>query len=1014
MTQKFLKTLLGVFLLVWTGSQALAQETFPTNGVKDKRPGVYAFTHATIYVDYQTKIEDATLLVRDGRIEQAGKGIVIPKEAIVVDLTGKSIYPSFVDPYSNYGVPESKSEGGGRDSAPQLETKTKGPFNWNEAIKAEFDAYEHFTANSVKAEAMRKAGFGAVLAFREDGIVRGTSVLATLANDRDQNVVIKQKAAIHFSFDKGSSRQEFPSSLMGSIALLRQTYLDAQWYKTTGYKQYNDQSLEHFNAHNTLPSIFEANGKLNILRADKVGDEFGVQYIIKGGGDEYQNIEQIKATKASLIIPVNFPDAFDVEDPYDAMMVSLADLKHWEMAPANAGILSGNGINFAFTAHGLKDASQYLGNIKKAVKHGLSEQAALRAMTFTPAQLLKAEAELGHLKKGAYANFIITSGNLFADETLLHQNWVQGKPYAFVDLSVKDISGSYTLSAAGKTYVMEISGKPESPSSKIKINDSTELKSTFKLAKDIVTISFDADKEGKEGKIRLSGWLGDKQMKGRGQLANGEWFDWSAVYTAELKKEEKKEEEKKEDAQPEWGKSIYPFVAFGNEELPKSQLILVKNTTVWTNEKEGILKETDVLLRDGKIAQIGKSLPSTGALVIDGTGKHLTSGIIDEHTHIALASINDVQSVSAEVRMGDVIDSEDIDIYRQLAGGVVAGQLLHGSANAIGGQSALIKYRWGASPEQLKISGADGFIKCALGENVKQANWGDFSTVRYPQTRMGVEQVFVDAFTRAKEYEMEWAAYHALPAKTKATATAPRKDLELETLVEILNKKRFISCHSYVQSEINMLIKVAEQFNFKINTFTHILEGYKVADKMAAHGAAGSTFADWWAYKMEVKEAIPYNAALMNGEGIVTAINSDDAEMARRLNQEAAKTVKYGNVSEEEAWKMVTLNPAKMLHLDSKMGSIKAGKDADVVLWSDNPLSIYAKAEKTIIDGAIYYDIEKDAEKRAQVNAEKARLIQKMLNAKKGGAPTGKPSMKQKHMWHCEDIMYHAAHEDNH
>lgn len=1014
MTQRLIKTVMGVFLLVLVGNNTLAQETFPTNGVKDKRLGVYAFIHATIFVDYQTKLEDATLLIREGKVEQVGAGINVPKDAIVVDLKGKTIYPSFIDPYTNYGVPESKTEDGGWGTPPQLESKTKGPFNWNQAVKAEFDAYEQFSANKGKAEALRKAGFGAVLTFRADGIIRGTSVLVSLADDRDQNVVLRQKAAAHYSFDKGTSQQEFPSSLMGSIALLRQTYLDAQWYKTSGYKQFNDQSLEHFNNNLSLTPIFEVGDKLDVLRADKVGDEFGVQYIIKGGGDEYQNIEAIKATKASMIIPVNFPEAFDVEDPYDAMMVSLADLKHWEMAPANPGILAANGVNFSFTAQGLKDATLYLGNIKKAVKHGLSEQSALKAMTFTPAQLLKSEVELGHLKKGAIANFIITSGNLFADETVLHQNWVQGKPYAFVDLTVKDLTGNYTLTAGGKIYVMEISGKPESPSTKIKVNDSTELKSTFKLNDNIVSLTFDADKEGTEGKIRLSGWLTNNQFKGRGQLANGEWLEWTAVYVGELKKEEKKEEEKKEEVKPEWGKNIYPFVAFGNEEIPKVQLILVKNATIWTNEKEGILTETDILLKDGKISQVGKNIPSAGALVIDGTGKHLTSGIIDEHTHIALNSVNDVQTVSAEVRMGDVIDNEDVDIYRQLAGGVVAGQLLHGSANAIGGQSALVKYRWGKNPEDMKISGADGFIKCALGENVKQANWGDMSTLRFPQTRMGVEQVFVDAFTRAKEYEKEWNTYNAIPAKTKATAIAPRRDLELETLLEILNKKRFITCHSYVQSEINMLMKVAEQFNFKINTFTHILEGYKVADKMAAHGAAGSTFADWWAYKMEVKEAIPYNAALMNGEGVVTAINSDDAEMARRLNQEAAKTVKYGKVSEEEAWKMVTLNPAKMLHLDNKMGSIKAGKDADVVLWSTNPLSIYAKAEKTIVDGVIYFDLEKDAEKRTQINSEKARLIQKMIEAKKGGAPTAKPLIKQKHMWHCEDILNQVSLEEIH
>jgi imidazolonepropionase-like amidohydrolase len=402
-----------------------------------------------------------------------------------------------------------------------------------------------------------------------------------------------------------------------------------------------------------------------------------------------------------------------------------------------------------------------------------------------------------------------------------------------------------------------------------------------------------------------------------------------------------------------------------------------------------------VLIENGKISKVGKNLTAPkGAEVVDATGKHLASGIIDEHSHISIGGgVNEAgESSSAEVRIGDVVRDDDVNLYRQLAGGVVACQLLHGSANAIGGQSALIKYRWGHAPEKLKIEGADGFIKFALGENVKQSNWGDNETIRFPQTRMGVEQVYVDFFSRAKAYAQDPNA---------------RKDLELDALAEILNKKRFITCHSYVQSEINMLMKVAEDFNFRINTFTHILEGYKVADIMKAHGCGASTFSDWWAYKYEVAEAIPYNAALMNEVGVLTAINSDDAEMGRRLNQEAAKAVKYGGVPEEIAWKMVTLNPAKLLHLDSKTGSIKAGKDADVVLWSDNPLSIYAKPLQTYVDGVKYFDIEEDARMREEIAAEKARIINLMLQEKRKGMPTQPMQIKIEKEYHCEDIEHY-------
>jgi len=364
--------------------------------------------------------------------------------------------------------------------------------------------------------------------------------------------------------------------------------------------------------------------------------------------------------------------------------------------------------------------------------------------------------------------------------------------------------------------------------------------------------------------------------------------------------------------------------------------------------------------------------------VIDGTGKHVTAGIIDEHSHIAgTGGINECsQSVTAEVRIQDVIDPDDIDIYRQLSGGVTASHILHGSCNTIGGQTQLLKLRWGANAEGLKFANWDPFIKFALGENVKRSY--NTSNPRFPDSRMGVEQVLMDAFTRAKDYEKQG------PGK--------RIDLELETLVEILNHKRFITCHSYVQSEINAMMKVADHFGFTVNTFTHILEGYKVADIMAKHGANASTFSDWWTYKMEVTDAIPQNAYLMQKTGVNVAINSDDAEMARRLNQEAGKAVKYGGVSEEEALKMVTLNPAKALHVDNKVGSIKVGKDADVVLWSEHPLSIYAKSLYTIVDGTVYFDREKDAERSKQVTAERTKLIQKMLGDKRAGMPT-RPAM---------------------
>jgi imidazolonepropionase-like amidohydrolase len=397
--------------------------------------------------------------------------------------------------------------------------------------------------------------------------------------------------------------------------------------------------------------------------------------------------------------------------------------------------------------------------------------------------------------------------------------------------------------------------------------------------------------------------------------------------------------------------------------------------------------------------------------VIDGTGKHVTPGIIDEHSHIAASSINEGgQSVSSEVRIGDNLNPDDINIYRQLSGGVTTSHILHGSANTIGGQTQLIKLRWGANDEDLKFKSWPGQIKFALGENVKRspsAIGNSSNNNRYPDTRMGVEQVLIDAFTRAKDYQRAWKDYNDNKGKKGYAGYAPRRDLELDALVEILENKRFITCHSYLQSEINSSIHVAEQMGYHYNTFTHILEGYKVADKMKAHGANASTFSDWWNYKMEVQDAIPYNAAIMHNVGLNVAINSDDAEMARRLNQEAAKIVKYGGVSEEEALKMVTLNPAKMLHVEDKVGSLKVGKDGDVVLWSDHPLSIYAKSLYTIVDGTIYFDREKDEQMQKLVDAERIRLVKKMVAEKRTGAPVQPAQPSYRIMQTCSDH-YHS------
>lgn len=982
-----MKMRLLTLALLWCGASLFAQDYFPENdGVKSKNNNYYAFTNAKIYVTPTQVIQNGTLLIQNGKVVQVGSSVSIPKNAVIENLSGKSIYPSFVDAFSAFGVEKPKrAPGGGR--SPQYEATREG-FYWNDHIMPENNAVEKFKYDAKKAKELRKAGFGAVNAHIQDGIARGSGVLVALNdNGGDGDRILEDESAQYFSFSKSvAKRQSYPTSLMGATSLMRQLYYDMDWY-SKGNVATKDRSIEALIENKNLPQIFAAGNNGNVVRADKIGDQFGIQYAILAGGDEYQRIEAIKNTNARLIVPINFPKAYDVSDPYAAQYVNLKDMRHWNLAPTNPKVLADNGVQFSLTLHDLKSPADFKKMLMKAINHGLSKTKALEALTTTPAAIVGASNHIGSLQTGRQANFLISSGDIFEKSTTLYENWVQGQKNVINDKDQKDIRGDYNLMAGGITYKMAISGEASKPKIEVK-QDTIKLKSKLAYKNDWVNFSFSTD-EG-EKMYRMTGVVTDDSDNINGKLVspNGKESTFKAIKTASFEEKEKKAAEA--GVKPELVGTTYPNIGYGNSSKPKQENMLFKNATVWTGE--AILKNTDVLVKNGKINKVGKNLSTAGAKVIDATGKHVTAGIIDEHSHVAAISVNEAgHNSTAEVRMTDVLDPEDINIYRSLGGGVTTFQLLHGSANPIGGQSAIIKLKWGEDADGLKFPDMPKFIKFALGENVKQSNWQSFS--RFPQTRMGVEQVFENYFQMAKEYDAK-----------KKSGQAYRYDEELETLAEILNGERFISCHSYVQSEINMLMKVADKFNFKVNTFTHILEGYKVADKMAEHGVGGSTFSDWWAYKYEVNDAIPYNAAIMASQGVVTAINSDDREMIRRLNQEAGKTMKYGGVSEIEAWKMVTLNPAKLLHIDHRVGSIKAGNDADLVLWSDYPMSVYAKAEKTIIEGAVYFDLEKDKMQRTAIQAERTKLINMMLNEKAGGGKTQAPKQNKKRNFECETL----------
>ncbi len=1009
-----------------------AQETFPINGVEDNRENYYVFFNANIVVDYNTTVQNGTLIIKNGKIISVGKDINVPNGVRKFDLNGNYIYPSFIDLYSDYGIVKNKSNrssGGWMSSYtnPQMLSNKDGPFSWNESIRPEYNSVENIKFDQKKSNILRKEGFGSVVSHNMDGIMRGTGTFISLANDVEQNIIFSEKVSNHFSFMKGSSRQRYPSSLMGAVALMKQSFFDAEWYKAnSGKLSQTNLSLSSINDNKGLPKIIEVSDKLRLLLAQKIEKEIGVKFLIKGQGDEYQRINEIKEGNSNLIIPINYPKPFNVDDPFKNEDILLSQLKHWEMAPSNPYFLEKNGINFSITSHGIKNLSDFRKNLIKSHERGASKSTLLKALTYNPSKFINMDHKIGAIKESYIANFFISDGDIFSKETKILSNWIQGKWHRVTDTNINDYVGNYSLIFETKddkkiaSLILNVKGDKDNPSASVlssSKSDSISIKTKIVVDDENVYISFNIPKDKKgitSGEYKLSGYFSNGRFLGKGTLNNFDWIDWVATKNdSQLINENinKKETIKKDTG---IGKVIYPFVEYGTETLKKQKKILFKGAKLWTLEGKGVIEKGDVLIENGKIIEVGEeiSINDKNIKLIDGNGMHLTPGIIDEHSHIALFGVNEgSQSNTAEVRIKDVVNSEDINIYRQLAGGVTTSQLLHGSANAIGGQSAIVKFRWGSSPEEMIIKEADEYIKFALGENVKRSRAS--SSTRFPDTRMGVEQVFVDAFNKARIYENKWKKYNSLTKKEKLGAIIPRKDIELEALSQILNGKMHITCHSYVQSEINMLMKVAEKFSFKVNTFTHILEGYKVADIMARHGAGAGSFSDWWAYKNEVKEAIPYNAALMLQAGVVTSINSDSREMARRLNQEAGKSIKYGDISEVEAMKLVTLNPAKLLNLDHRIGSIKVGKDADLVLWNEHPLSIYSKPLKTLVDGKIYFDIEEDEILREEIKRERARIISKMKNSNTPMGVRRKPIKTAHFELHCEDEYDYQSTSEN-
>ncbi len=976
--------LFGTFAV---GSTLAQTGTVPSEGLGESPSTYIALTNARIVQAPGRVFERGTLVMREGRIVSVEPGDHVPAGAARRDMAGKTLFPGFVELAASVGVPADMRAGGikplggsaGPAPAPphQQQLEEPGARHWNRRVRPELAVAQRLQINSDEAKALRAMGFTAALAAPEAGIFAGQSALLLLREDSAvRAALLRADVAQHLGFDF-TFGSEYPGSLMGAIALIRQTLIDAAWQgqqRAAGARIDANLALDAL-----MPLIerrqrafFQLGDELDLARADAIGREFNLDLVYVGSGFEYRVLSQVKSAGKPLLLPLNFPDAPEVEKPDVALETGLAELQHWEQAAANPARVLAQGVPIALTSAGLKEpGKQFWKALRASVVAGLSEDQALAALTREPARLIGAQDLLGSLEAGRLANIVVADAGLFRDaDAELFETWVEGQRVEHIPLLAADPAGSWSLSWNGSGPA-EWTVKRKADSLDLAVGDA-EFKgrreaerwivlapgSLFDAGDNQVALSFAVDGDALEG-FR-------DQVDGRRQRFVGQ----RAAVEPVSQDQDKDSDEKVEPIPAPRG---YPAGEFARAGLPaQATVLLLRGATLWTNTEQGVLQNADLLVRRGRIEAVGADLDvPSGAEVIEARGMHVTAGLIDAHSHTAIArNVNEPShAVTAEVRIGDVLDPTDINIYRQLAGGVTSANLLHGSANPMGGQSQTIKLRWGGDAQALKFEGATPGIKFALGENVKQSNWGDANRTRYPQTRMGVPQLMRDRFNAARAYG------EAMSGK----GPKPRRDLRLETLWEILRGDRVVHIHSYRHDEILMFARLAKELDIPVATFQHVLEGYKVADAMRDIGAGASTFTDWWGYKMEVQDAIPYNGPLMHEVGVVVSFNSDSNELARRLNTEAAKAVQYGGMAETDALKLVTLNPAIQLGIDSRVGALKPGMDADFVLWSDHPLAGFARAEQTWIDGRRYFDRAGHAREESAALAERERLLQKAL-----------------------------------